>query len=117
MDDTHAVNALSALAHPLRLQVFRMLVATAPEGVPAGTIAENLGVAASSLSFHLSQLQQAGLVTATRHQRFILYATDIGATRELMEFLTADCCDGRPELCGRPGLAPTCDTTKGVSRP
>lgn len=117
MDDTHAVNALSALAHPLRLQVFRMLVATAPEGVPAGTIAENLGVAASSLSFHLSQLQQAGLVTATRHQRFILYATDIGATRELMEFLTADCCGGRPELCGRPGLAPTCDTTKGLSRP
>lgn len=117
MDDTHAVNALSALAHPLRLQVFRMLVATAPDGVPAGTIADNLGVAASSLSFHLSQLQQAGLVTATRHQRFILYATDIGATRELMEFLTADCCGGRPELCGRPGLAPTSDTTKGVSRP
>ncbi|MGB5210639.1 MAG: helix-turn-helix domain-containing protein [Gammaproteobacteria bacterium] len=117
MNDNDAVNALSALAHPLRLRVFRMLVAAAPEGVPAGNIAENLGVAASSLSFHLSQLQQAGLVTATRQQRFILYATDIGATRGLIEFLTADCCGGRPELCGQPGLKPTCNTSNGSVRP
>ncbi len=117
MNDIDAVGALSALAHPLRLRVFRMLVAAAPKGVPAGRIAETLGVPASSLSFHLSQLQQAGLVTATRQQRFILYATDIDATRQLMEFLTADCCGGRPELCGQPGLTPTCDTPKGVSQP
>lgn len=117
MNDTEAVEALSALAHPLRLSVFRMLVAAAPGGVPAGRIAEDLGVAASSLSFHLSQLQQSGLVTATRRQRFILYATDIDATRQLMEFLTADCCGGRPELCGRPMLATGCDTTRGVSPP
>ena len=115
MNDTDAVNALSALAHPLRLKVFRMLVAAAPQGVAAGQIADELEVAASSLSFHLSQLQQAGLVTATRRQRFILYATDIGATRELMEFLTADCCGGRPELCGRPRPASACDKSPGVS--
>lgn len=115
MNDSEAVDALSALAHPLRLKVFRMLVAAAPKGIPAGQIADQLGVAASSLSFHLSQLQQAGLVTATRRQRFILYATDIGATRELMDFLTADCCGGRPELCGRPGLSTTCEPRKGVS--
>ncbi len=117
MNDTDAVHALSALAHPMRLKVFRMLVAAAPQGVPAGRIADDLGVAASSLSFHLSQLQQAGLVTATRRQRFILYATDMDTTRGLMEFLTADCCGGRPELCGQPRLAPTRDTTKGVSPP
>ena len=116
MIDDDAVQALSALAHPLRLRVFRLLIAAAPEGVAAGAIADMLGVPASSLSFHLSQLQQAGLLTATREQRFILYATDIGATRELMEFLTADCCGGRPDLCGSAGQAPNCDTSKGAAR-
>jgi len=105
MTDDQAVTALSALAHPLRLHVFRMLVAATPDGIPAGAIADRLDVPASSLSFHLSQLQRAGLINATRDQRYILYSTDIAATRQLMEFLTADCCNGRPELCGNTSIA------------
>jgi DNA-binding transcriptional ArsR family regulator len=110
MTDAQAVRALAALAHPLRLQVFRMLVAAAPEAIAAGVIADRLDVPASSLSFHLSQLQQAGLLTATRQQRFILYATSVTATRRLLEFLTADCCRGRPELCGDLASLVDCET-------
>jgi ArsR family transcriptional regulator len=101
-----AVDAFAALAHAHRLAVFRMLLREGPEGLAAGTIAERLDVPASSLSFHLAQLERAGLAKVTRKGRHLFYALDVEGTRQLVAFLTRDCCGGRPELCGYP--AATC---------
>jgi ArsR family transcriptional regulator len=108
MEEKQALAALSALAQETRLAVFRLLVRQGPEGLPAGEVAQQLGVAAPTLSFHLKELERAGLVTATRRQRQILYATDYDGTRGLLDFLMRDCCQGLPELCGPAiGCAPT----------
>jgi DNA-binding transcriptional ArsR family regulator len=102
MEEIQAVRALSALAHDHRLRSFRMLVRAGPDGLAAGDIAQRLGIAPSSLSFHLAQLESAGLVSSRRAQRHIYYALDVEVTRELLGFLIDDCCNGRPELCGSP---------------
>lgn len=77
-----------------------MLVKAGRSGMSAGDIALRLGVAPSSLSFHLAQLETAGLIQGRRDQRHIFYSLRVDTTRELLEFLTEDCCNGRPELCG-----------------
>jgi DNA-binding transcriptional ArsR family regulator len=105
MDAPAAIAALSALAHEHRLAVFRLLMSAGPAGLAAGEIAARVGLAKSTLSFHLALLERAGLLTATRRQRNILYAVDAEGTRKLIEFLTRDCCDGRPEICGLQGSA------------
>ena len=96
-----ALSALSALAHGTRLAAFRLLVRCGPEGLPAGSIAEQLGAPPPTLSSHLAQLQRAGLVTSRRVQRQIFYAANVDGMRQLLTFLTEDCCQGRPELCGK----------------
>lgn len=99
--ETHdAVNALAALAQPTRLDAFRLLVRCAPDGCYAGEIAATLGVPPATLSFHLKHLEQAGLVTSRRESRHIVYVADIAGARDLVRFLTQDCCGGRPEICG-----------------
>jgi ArsR family transcriptional regulator, arsenate/arsenite/antimonite-responsive transcriptional repressor len=95
-----AVMALAALAHETRLQAFRQLVTAGPPGLAAGVLAEALGVAPATLSFHLKELSRAGLVGARRSGRQIFYAVDFVGTRTLFDFLMQDCCRGRPELCG-----------------
>ena len=100
MKETQAVTALSALAHQHRLRIFRLLVVAGPSGVPAGIIAEKVGISPTSTSFHLKELDRAGLVTATRHGRFIRYAVLVEGMRQLLAYLTEDCCRGQPELCG-----------------
>jgi DNA-binding transcriptional ArsR family regulator len=95
-----ATEALAALAQETRLAVFRLLVREGPTGLAAGTIAERLGVAPSTLSFHLSHLERAGLIRSARAQRQIFYALDVEGTRRLIGFLTEDCCQGNPDLCG-----------------
>ena len=100
-----AIVALAALAQESRLAVFRLLVRAGPEGVAAGAIAEDLGVAPATLSFHLKELSRAGLVTARPDGRFIRYAANFATMGDLLQFLTEDCCAGRPELC-RPRAAP-----------
>ncbi len=100
MEMNDAVAALGALAQETRLRVFRLLMQAGPEGLAAGEIAARLEVQPATLSFHLSQLAQAGLVTAQRDSRRILYAADYAGMRALLTFLTADCCRGRPEVCG-----------------
>lgn len=102
-----AVQALAALAQETRLGIFRRLVAAGPGGLPAGDIAASLGVPANTLSFHLAQLAQAALVTATREGRMIRYRADFPRMAELIGFLLADCCGGRPEICLPLGIAPT----------
>ena len=100
MEAKQALSSLAALAHETRLAVFRLLVQQGPAGMPAGEIAQLLGVPSPTLSFHLKELQRAGLIGATRQQRQILYATDFAGTRALLDFLMRDCCQGHPELCG-----------------
>lgn len=94
------ISALSALAHQHRLRIFRLLVRAGPSGVPAGEIAEHVGISATSTSFHLKELEHAGLITATRQGRFIRYAVQVEGMRQLLTYLTEDCCQGQPELCG-----------------
>ena len=100
MEANSAVAAFAALAHETRLAVLRLLVREGPNGLPAGAIAEALDVVASTLSFHLKELERAGLLTSWRRQRQIFYAADYKGLRKLMTFLTEDCCQGRPEICG-----------------
>jgi len=100
MEMKSVVAALAALAQETRLAVFRLLIEAGPGGLPAGLIATRLEVAPATLSFHLNQLERAGLLASRRNGRQILYAADIEGTRRLLAFLTEDCCGGRPELCG-----------------
>ena len=94
-----AVTALSALAHSSRLAVFRLLVRAGDEGVPAGDIAREIGAVPSTLSTHLNILAQAGLIRVRREGRSLIYAAEYSRMRELLSFLVADCCAGRPEIC------------------
>ena len=100
METKQAVTALSALAHGTRLEVFRLLVKQGADGLPAGQIAEHLNVVPPTLSAHLAQLERAGLVRSWRVERWIYYAVDVEGTRRLLRYLTEDCCQGSPELCG-----------------
>lgn len=100
MNETEIVAALSALAHEHRLRIFRLLVRAGPSGVPAGGIAEHVGISATGMSFHLKELDHAGLVTSTRQGRFVRYAVRVDGMRQLLTYLTEDCCRGQPELCG-----------------
>jgi DNA-binding transcriptional ArsR family regulator len=94
-----AVEALSALAQGHRLAVFRLLVRAGDQGVAAGEIAREIGVPSSTLSTHLTILAHAGLIRSRREGRSILYRADYQAMRDLLGFLVADCCGGRPEIC------------------
>jgi DNA-binding transcriptional ArsR family regulator len=109
---------LAALAQDTRLAVFRLLIRQAPEGLPAGRVAAEVGVAPATLSFHLAQLERAGLLTADRRGRQIYYAAHPEGIRGLLSFLTEDCCGGRPELCGGFGANPTVGerVSKGTAR-
>ena len=89
-----AVTALGAIAHGHRLAVYRMLVERGPAGIPAGEIAQMLGVPPSSLTFHLQQLLHAGLVTQRRLGRQLIYAADFAAMNGLVAYLTENCCGG-----------------------
>ncbi|MEK0081888.1 ArsR/SmtB family transcription factor [Benzoatithermus flavus] len=108
MSDEKAVAALAALAQETRLRIFRLLVTAGPNGLTAGEIAEQLGVVASTLSHHLRELKQAGLLRSTRMERNIIYATDYEGTRRLLAFLVEDCCRGHPSLCGSGFAMPAC---------
>lgn len=99
VDDSDAVAAFAALAQDSRLAIFRLLVARGPEGLSAGTIAETLGIPAPTLSFHLAQLRQVGLVTQRRDSRSLIYAADVVRMNGLIAYLTESCCGGRPDLC------------------
>src|SRR5436190_17615142 len=98
MDQNKAVAALGALAQDTRLGLFRLLVTAGPAGLPAGAIAERLGVAPSSLSFHLQQLLHAGLVTQRRLGRQLIYAAEYETMNGLLAYLTENCC-GRGQAC------------------
>ena len=116
MDATGTVRALAALAHEHRLEIFRLLVKRGPSGLPAGEIADKVGIGPTNMSFHLKELDRAGLLRATRDGRYIRYAVDVEGMRKLLTYLTEECCDGRPELCGQAFVAASkiCRVKKGA---
>jgi DNA-binding transcriptional ArsR family regulator len=99
METTDAVAALSALAQDSRLDVFRLLVEAGPDGMPAGEIADALGLAPNTLTFHFDRLRAAGLVTVRREGRSMIYAARFEAMNALIGYLTDNCCGGAPEKC------------------
>lgn len=99
MEKATAIEALGALAHHGRLDVFRLLVVAGPEGMAAGEIARETGAVPSTLSTNLSILSRAGLVSARRDGRSIIYTAAYGHMRDLLGFLMEDCCGGKPEIC------------------
>lgn len=100
MESRQAIEALSALAQEHRLAIFRLLVIAGPDGMGAGDIAEQIGLAKPTLSFHLKELRAANLIDGRRNGRAINYALREKGVSDLFEFLMADCCRGRAELCG-----------------
>ena len=94
MEEQDIVKALAALAQPVRLQVFRALVIAGPRGMTPSTMAEGLGIAPSSLSFHLKELAHAGLVTQERASRNLIYRAAFERMNALLGYLTQNCCAG-----------------------
>ena len=99
MNTDMALGALAALAHPTRLEAFRLLIQQEPEGLSTGQLVEASGLSQSTFSTHLAVLAKAGLVTSEKRGRLITQRADIDTLRGLMLFLAKDCCQGRAELC------------------
>ncbi len=97
MEEKDIVRSLAALAHGLRLQVFRALVVAGPRGMTPSVMAEGLDIAATTLSFHLKELMNAGLVTQERQGRNLVYRGSFEHMNALLGYLTANCCQG--EAC------------------
>jgi len=119
METQQAVTVLAALAQETRLGIFRLLVEAGPEGMAAGVIAETLGVAPATLSFHLKELSNAGLAHARQEGRFVIYSTDFERMAALMTFLTRNCCKGMPSDCletVETALSRCCPPSKRASR-
>ncbi|MCE9638538.1 MAG: metalloregulator ArsR/SmtB family transcription factor [Betaproteobacteria bacterium] len=96
MKSIQVVKALAALAQESRLAVYRLLVTRGPEGLSAGVIGAKLGIAPATLSFHLKELANAGLVTALTQGRYVIYSANLDLMNELLGFLTDNCCGGNP---------------------
>jgi ArsR family transcriptional regulator, arsenate/arsenite/antimonite-responsive transcriptional repressor len=107
MKEVQAVRALASLAHKARLRVFRLLVKCGEQGMPAGKIATKLDLPPATLSFHLKELLNAGLIKDRREGRSIIYAMNIPEINSLLNFLLEDCCGGQQNLC-----APSCAVAK-----
>ena len=118
MESEPAILALAALAQSTRLDVFRLLVKHEPEGLAAGDIAKALAVPQNTMSSHLAMLSRAGLVSAQRFSRSIVYRADLARFQEVMLFMLRDCCDGRPEICAPlvESLTPCCPPDQEKAR-
>lgn len=99
MKTNEAVISLAALAQESRLSIYRLLVQAGPEGMAVGSVAENLGIPAATLSFHLKELTRAVLITARQDGRFIYYSANFPQMAALLSYLTENCCRGMPQEC------------------
>ena len=99
METEDAVKALGALAHEYRLTIYRLLVEQGPAGLPAGGIGEAIGMAPSSLTFHLQNLHRAGLILQRRESRSLIYSVDFAAMNALVHYLTENCCVAGSGTC------------------
>ncbi len=114
MDEASAIDALTALAQPTRLRVFRRLVASHPEPVAAGDLARFFDIPHNTMSTHLAVLTRARLARVERQGRSMLYSADLDGFRDLVGFLTRDCCGGRPEICAPVLAALSCEASSGA---
>jgi DNA-binding transcriptional ArsR family regulator len=102
MDIEHAINAFTALSQETRLKVFKILIEYGTSGTAAGTISDRLGVPHNTLSFHLSHLTQAGLISARKEGRSMIYAANVTSIEELIAYLRENCCileEGEQSAC------------------
>ena len=116
METSSAVAALAALAQENRLEIFRLLVQAGPQGLAAGQIAEKLGLAPNTLTFHFDRLRFAGLVTVRRDGRSMIYAARFDAMNGLVAFLTENCCQGAQECAPATVCKPKGVPHEAVSR-
>jgi ArsR family transcriptional regulator len=107
MHERDAITAFSALSQETRLRIVRLLVKAGQQGMAAGAVADAVNVSASNVSFHLKELEHAGMIAARREARSIIYTADYGALNALIQFLMKDCCGEHPEIC-TPALAQSC---------
>lgn len=116
MESDNVIEALAALSQATRLEVFRLLVRHEPDGLPAGDIARMLAVPANTMSAHLAVLARAGLATAERNGRSIVYRAGLDRFRAVVLFLLTDCCGGHPALCNTliADLTPCCPRKETV---
>ena len=105
-DTAHAVGALAALAQETRLTIFRLLIEHARDGLTPGAIASRLNLAPATLSFHLKELANAGLLIDRREGRFIWYRPDLDAMNGLLAYLTENCCRASGDNVCAPSCAP-----------
>jgi DNA-binding transcriptional ArsR family regulator len=108
MDEQDVVKALAALAQPVRLKVFRALVVTGEAGLTPGTMAEALDMPANTLSFHLKELVNAGLVTQERASRNLIYRAAYPRMNALLGYLTENCCQGASCAVPAPSSSTSC---------
>jgi ArsR family transcriptional regulator len=108
------IGALGALAHEHRLAIYRLLVQRGPEGLPAGAIGERMGLVPSSLTFHLQNLQRAGLIAQRRESRQLIYSADFAVMNGLVGYLTENCCGNGGADCSS-GCVPA-QPAKAVKR-
>ncbi len=113
MIESQALSAFSALSQETRLRILRLLVVAGKPGLAAGVIADKVEVSASNVSFHLKELEHAGLVSARRDSRSIFYAASYESLSGLVRFLMEDCCGGHPEVCLPAAAAPCCQPVGG----
>ncbi len=118
MEKIVALAALSALAQDSRLDIFRLLVQAGDAGMAAGHIGERLGLPGPTLSFHLSQLRHAGLISVRRESRSLIYAAEYRAMNGLLAYLTENCCAGDAAACGVAACEPanSANARNGASR-
>ena len=114
MDERQALIAFGALSQETRLRLLRLLVVSGPDGIAAGVLAEKVEASPSNVSFHLKELERAGLVSQRRDARSILYSAEYDALSGLIRFLMEDCCSGRPEICMPALAAPCCQPGRGT---
>ena len=98
MNENQALDILSALSHETRLRIVRFLVQCGREGASAGDVANHVGAASSRASFHLSNLENAGVITSERQSRRIIYIVNFENLGGLIAFLLEDCCGGHPDI-------------------
>ena len=116
MDRDETILALAALAQSTRLEAFRLLVASEPEGLPAGEIARELAVPHNTMSSHLAVLSRAGLVQAQRRSQSLIYRAKLNRFRDVATYLLKDCCGGHPEICAPliDDITPCCPPRKAA---
>ena len=109
METKRVIEALGALAHEHRLAIYRLLVEQGPDGLAAGAVGESVGLAPSSLTFHLQNLCRAGLIVQRRESRSLIYSVDFSAMNDLVGYLTENCCVGSGNSC-----ATACKPSQGA---